>query len=42
MEKEDLLLYFLEKEGLKNPRDFFEVEKYKQLVFKKLEDETSE
>ena len=42
MEKEDLLLYFLEKEGLKNPTDFFEVEKYKQLVFKKMEDETSE
>ncbi len=42
MEKEDLLLYFLEKEGLKNPCDFFEVEKYKQLVFKKLEDESSE
>ncbi len=42
MEKEDLLLYFLEKEGLKDPKDFFEVEKYKQLVFKKLEDESSE
>ncbi len=42
MEKEELILYFLEKEGLKNPRDFFEMEQLKTIVYEKLEDESTD